>query len=80
MDSACSTHRIGAKGMQNVRWEASQKREHYEDLGKDGRIIIIWVYRMGDIECVSLRTEVSAGCCKHGTELVSSTCNGKFLE
>jgi hypothetical protein len=48
MDSAHSTNRIGAKCMHKVRWEASKKREQFEDLGKDGRIIIIWVYRMGE--------------------------------
>ena len=34
--------------MHKVRWEVSKKKEQYEDLGKDGRIIIIWVYRMGE--------------------------------
>jgi hypothetical protein len=48
MDSAYSTHRISAKCMHKVRWEVSKKKEQYEDLGKDGRIIIIWVYRMGE--------------------------------
>jgi hypothetical protein len=48
MDSVYSTHMIGAKCMHKCRCEASKKREQYEDLGKDGRIIIICVYGMGE--------------------------------
>jgi len=44
MDSTYSTHRIFAKCMH----KASKKREQYEDLVRDGRIKIIWVYRMGE--------------------------------
>ena len=41
MGSTYSMHRIGVKYMHEVRWETSKEREHYEDLGKVGRIIII---------------------------------------
>ena len=44
MDAICSTYEGGG-----FWWENLRERDHFEDLGVDGRIILRWIFRKWDV-------------------------------
>jgi hypothetical protein len=51
-------------------WERLKERQHFENLGIDGTIILQWIGRRG---------LCSSGCCEHGDESSGSINAGNFL-
>jgi hypothetical protein len=51
-------------------WGRLKERQHFEDLGIDGTIILQWIRKRG---------LGSSGCCEHGDEPSSSINAGNFL-
>jgi len=60
-----------------------RERDHLEDLGVDGRIILKWIFRTWDggvwTALIWLRTGQVAGCCKHTNEPSGSIKFREFL-
>ena len=46
MGGACSTY----GGYERFRWGNVRERDHLEDLGVDGKIILRWIFRKWDVE------------------------------
>ena len=60
MGGACSAYG-GKRGVYSVLVGKSEGRNHLEDPGKDGRIIIRWVFRTWDVGLWTLSTWLRIG-------------------
>jgi hypothetical protein len=57
------------------------EKDHFEDFGLDGRIILIWVIKKWDwawTTLIWLRTGQVAGFCKYGNKLLGSVKCGEI--
>jgi hypothetical protein len=65
-------------------WGNLRERDHSEDPGVDGRIILRWIFRKLDVgvwtELISFRIGQVAGACECGNESWGSIKCGKFLD
>jgi hypothetical protein len=48
MGGACSTYGGKERCMQGLWWENLRERDHLEDPGIDGRIVLKWIFRKWD--------------------------------
>jgi len=84
MGEACSTMGRG-EGYTGFWWGKLRERNHLEDPGVDGRIILRWIFRNWDVEWHGLDRAGSgqgqmAGTCECGNELSGSIKCGEFLD
>ena len=65
-------------------WGNLRERDHLEDPGLDGRIILTWIFRkwdVGGMDWVELAEDGQvAGTCECGNELSGSIKCGEFLD
>ena len=71
MGGACSTYEGEERLVQGFWWGNLKQRDHLEDQGVDGRIILRWIFRKWD--------EVE-GTCKSNNETSGSIKCGEFLD
>jgi hypothetical protein len=73
-----------AKVYTGFRWRNLRERDHFEDPGVDGRIILRYIFRKWDVEVriVSnwLKTETVASTCECGNKPSGSIKCGEFLD
>jgi hypothetical protein len=66
-----------------VLWENMSERNHLEDLGVDGRVILKWVLKKQGgawTRLIWVRIGQVMGCCKCGNEPSSSIKCGEFID
>jgi hypothetical protein len=81
---ACSTHGKDEKFVHNSGL-TPKGRDHLEDVGVDGRIILKWISEGERVIKCGLDSSGSgegpvAGCCEHGNESSSSITGGGFTD
>ena len=65
-------------------WGNLRERDHLEEPGRDGRIILQWIFRKWNgghrLDCSGLEQGQEAGCCECGNEHSGSIKCREFLD
>ena len=53
MGGSCSTYGLEERCIQGLWWGNVRERDHLEDSGANGRIVLKWVFRKWDVEALA---------------------------